>query len=284
MRWLIKTVSLKSGIEVCYAERGDPAGAPLVLLPGYTDSLASFGPLVDALPPWIRTFSLSLRGHGDSTKPESSYDAGELAGDVAAFFDAMALDRAVVLGHSMGSLVARRFAAERPERTAGLVLIGSFLSTHDHPGVEELWRDVAGFRDPIDTAFVRAFQESTVAEPVPPSFLDMVVTESRKVPAHVWRSALAAMRREDHAEGLERIRATTLVVWGDRDAFSDRATQDALASAIPGARLTVLHGAGHAPHWERPSEVAALLAGFGPLVAASASQTHDATIHNTDLS
>ncbi len=284
MRRLIKTVSLRSGIDVCYAERGDPAGAPLVLLPGYTDSLASFGPLVDALPPWIRTLSLSLRGHGRSSKPDSSYDTAELAGDVAGFFGALALDRAVVLGHSMGSVVARRFAAQYPERTRGLILIGSFLSTKDHPGVEELWRDVAGLRDPIDPAFVRAFQESTLAEPVAPSFLDMVVRESLEVPAHVWRSALAAMRREDHAEGLDAIRAPAVVVWGDQDAFSDRAAQGELTSRIRGSRLDVLRGCGHAPHWERPREIANLVAAFEPLVEASASRARETTLSNTDPS
>jgi pimeloyl-ACP methyl ester carboxylesterase len=132
-----------------------------------------------------------------------------------------------------------------------------------NPLARDLWENaVSGLADPVDPGFVREFQESTIAEPVPPGFLDEVVGESLKVPARVWRSALASLLEADHSGELSKIDAPTLVVWGDRDVLAFRDEQEALAAAIPSARLVVYAGTGHALHWEQPERFAADLAAF----------------------
>lgn len=264
---LEKTVSLPTGLEISYAESGDRAGAPLVMLHGYTDSWRSHRRLMAALPSWVRCIALSLRGHGDSAKPRSSYTAAELAGDVLMFLGAIALDRAVVLGHSMSSAVARRVALGAPHRAAGLVLIGSLFDLGNKPGVAELGEALESSGDPVDSALVRAFQESTVYQPIPESFWRSAIAESSKVPLHVWRSAFAAQLREDDSSEVAAIRAPALVVWGEHDVYSTRSEQEALAGALPNAAFAVVGGAGHAPHWEKPSEVASAIAAFPPLRA-----------------
>jgi pimeloyl-ACP methyl ester carboxylesterase len=123
-RPLAKTLTLTGGLELDYAESGDRAGAPLVLLHGDTGSRRSYGRLMAALPPWVRAIALSLRG-GDS--------ATELATDVGVFLDAIALERAVVLGHSRSSAVARALALAAPERVAGLVIVGPLVHLGPEP-------------------------------------------------------------------------------------------------------------------------------------------------------
>ena len=70
----------------------------------------------------------------------------------------------------------------------GLVLLGSYTTLHDNPGVLELWESVVSkLRDPIDPVLVHELQESTLSQPVPQEFIDIIVQESLKVPARVWR-------------------------------------------------------------------------------------------------
>jgi pimeloyl-ACP methyl ester carboxylesterase len=127
----------------------------------------------------------------------------------------------------------------------------------------ELWQSaISQLVDPIDPAFVREFQESTLAQPVPPAHLDMVVQESLKVPARVWRAAFAGFLDDDVAGELGRIAAPTLIAWGARDALCSRRDEDALLAAIARSRLVVYERAGHALHWEEPERFAADLVGF----------------------
>jgi non-heme chloroperoxidase len=97
---------------------------------------------------------------------------------------------------------------------------------------------------------------------VPPAFLDLVVRESLKVPARVWRGAFAGLFEDDFAAELGEIAAPTVAFWGDRDSLARRTDQDALVAGIPGARLVVYEGTGHALHWEEPERFAADLAAF----------------------
>ena len=104
--------------------------------------------------------------------------------------DAIGLPAAVVVGHSMGSMVAQRFAIDHPGRVAGLVLMGGFRTIYRHAGIQEFW-DSALWKlaDPVDPVFVRDFQIGTLARPISPEFLHTVVSESLLVPARVWRAA-----------------------------------------------------------------------------------------------
>jgi non-heme chloroperoxidase len=258
---LEKTLILPGGLEISYAEQGDRSGPALLILHGYTDSFRGSSRLMAQLPDWIRTIALTLRGHGDSTKAISTYRTGEHAADIAQVMDALAIDSAVIAGHSMGSMVAQRFAVDFGARVQGLALLGAFRTLRGNPAVEELWRDgISKLEGPVDRDFVRAFQESTLHKPVPSAFLSMVIDESMKVPAFVWRSALHAIMQEDLTPELAKITARTMLIWGDHDAFIPHADQLELALLLPRAELHVMRGIGHAPHWEDPEAVASMLA------------------------
>src|SRR4051812_47128348 len=97
-----KSVTLRNGIELPYIEQGDPTGVPVILLHGYSDSCYSFYRLLPFLPPSIRAFALTQRGHGDADRPEAGYAPSDFAGDVAQFAEALGLGPVVVVGHSMG--------------------------------------------------------------------------------------------------------------------------------------------------------------------------------------
>jgi non-heme chloroperoxidase len=259
----ISIAELPARVTLSYAHQGDAAGTPMLLLHGVTDSWRSFEPVLPHLPASIRAVAMTQRGHGDSGRPATGYRTRDYADDIAAFVEALGLGPVVVVGHSMGATNAQRFAVDHPELTRALVLVASFPTYRDNATVTDLWEStVARLTDPVDPRFVREFQEGTVARPVAPAFLDMVVGESLKVPARVWRASFEGFLEDDLAGELGRIRAPTLVIWGDRDVLCPRRSQDMLLSEIAGSRLVVYEGAGHAVHWEEPQRFAADLTAF----------------------
>src|SRR5215470_1516791 len=203
MRAVPKAVVLSTGVTLQYAEHGDPAGIPVIMLHGVTDSWHSFEPVLPHLPGSIRALALTQRGHGDADRPGTGYRTRDFAADVAAFMNALGLETAVVLGHSLGSTNALRFAIDFPLRMRGLILVGAFATYRRNSVIAELWNSsVATLADPIDPGFVREFQESTLARPPVPGMVDKAVQESLKVPARVWRAALAGCLEDDFVDGI----------------------------------------------------------------------------------
>lgn len=256
-------ITTSPGVELDVIQSGDPAGVPLLLLHGLSDSNASMRVLTDELPPGIRAIALTQRGHGDSAKPQGPYTTDAFVADAAAVLDRLGVRQAVVFGHSMGSVVAQRFAARHPERTAGLILEGAFPGLKGNPVVDGFYAEaIAPLTDPVDPAFVREFQLSTIARPVPAAFVDLITAESCKLPARAWKQILQDMMGFDTISDLARIKAPTILLWGDRDTFVSREDQDRLLAGINGSGLTVFEGTGHDPHWEEPKRVADMIAVF----------------------
>jgi pimeloyl-ACP methyl ester carboxylesterase len=210
------TIALATGVTLNYLEQGDAGGAPVILLHGYTDSWNTYALVLPLLSSKYHVFALDQRGHGNSSKAACCYDMNEFATDVIAFMDAKGIDKATVVGHSMGSMIAQLLAIHYPE------------------------------------PFVRDFQVSTLHREIPAGFLDKVVSESLKTPAHVWRQALASFVVQNTTGSLTRISAPTLIFWGDRDPYFPRSDQEILSRKIPQATLLIYEQTGHNPHWEQP--------------------------------
>jgi len=120
----------------------------------------------------------------------------------------------------------------------------------------------APLTDPLDPAFVREFQESTLARPLPEAAMNRIVAEGLKALVGVWKAAWAGLLEADLTPDLARIKAPTLLVWGDRDNMALRSVQDILRRSIPNVRFAVFKGAGHAPHWEELERFADLVIDF----------------------
>jgi pimeloyl-ACP methyl ester carboxylesterase/tetratricopeptide (TPR) repeat protein len=268
----VTRVRVGTGVDLDVAQAGPVAGTPVLFLHGYTDSWFSYVPVLERLPAGLRAIVPSQRGHGESERPACCYGIGDFAADAVALLDALGIQRATVVGHSMGSFVAQRLAAERPDRVERLVLIGSGTTLRTEP-VVEFGDYVRGLDDPIPAEFVHEFQAGTVVEAPPAAFMARVVLESARVPARVWREVMAGMLRPDSRTALERIAAPALIVWGEGDELFPRAYQDSLAAALGDARLVAYAATGHAPHWERPARFVEDLSAF---IAAGTPRTNGA--------
>lgn len=253
METAIRKLALKTGVTLEIAEVGASEGAPVILLHGFTDSRRSFEPLLPYLAD-MHAVMPTQRGHGGSDKPAAGYDICDLVDDIEALMDAMAFERAVIVGHSMGAAVACELGAAHPQRVRALVLMGAFADFSNNPGALELRDACAELTDPVPDAFARDFQESTLAAPIPKASLDAFVSESLRVPAHVWRQCSQGFIASDLAGAVARAALPIDVIWGDQDAFCPRADQDVFVAR--GAKLHVLRGVGHAVHWEAPEACA----------------------------
>lgn len=246
-------VQLRTGVRIHYAEQGDAKGQPVILLHGLTDSWFSFSRVLPLFGANYRVYALDLRGHGNSQRPAQGYRMADFAADVLAFMDAMNIDAATLVGHSMSSFIVQRIAQDAPQRVTRLVLVGS-ATTARNAETLQFQQTVNQLQDPVPAKFAEDFQIATIHQPLPKEFLQRVVAESLKLPAHVWRAALAGMLATDGKPRLAKIKIPTLILWGDQDAFFPKSEQQRLAAGLSRGVLKIYADTGHALHWERPEQ------------------------------
>lgn len=116
--------------------------------------------------------------------------------------------------------------------------------------------------DPVDPAFAREFQSSTVGAAVPAGFFETMVAEAQRLPARAWREFAAQPYDESIVAGLRSVHAPALLLWGDADTIFDHADQAALLERLPASGLLEYPGTGHALHWEQPERFARDLVAF----------------------
>jgi non-heme chloroperoxidase len=247
---------LPDRVRLPYVENGDQAGVPVVLLHALADSWRSFERVLPHLPASLRSIAVTQRGHGDADRPAAGYRVENFASDLLQFLDALRLDAAVLVASSSAGLTVQRFAVDHPERTLGLVFIGSPRSLGDKPSAAEFVTALSPFTDHVDRSFVEELLDATLARSLPPEFRATLIAENMKVPARVWKATVTGLLEAVPAVESGTITAPTLIIWGDRDRFLPRGDQEALAAAIAGSQLVVYEGAGHAVHWEEPERVA----------------------------
>jgi non-heme chloroperoxidase len=236
-------VRLSTGIRLRYAEQGGGPGEPIILLHGLSDSWFSFSRVLPLLSAQRTVYALDQRGHGDSDKPTSGYAMRDLAADVIAFMDAKRIDRATVLGHSMGSFVAQQVALAAPQRVSKLILVGSTTAPRMIAGMADLDSIIRTMKDKVPTEFLR-------------EFIDRAVQESTKLPAYAWRGLLDGLLAADPPVALGTSGIPTLLVWGEQDTYAVASEQSALVALVRTATLKAYPNTGHAPHWERPATFA----------------------------
>ena len=251
----LRRIKLSTGVQLEYAEQGDPSGIPVILLHGFTDSWQSFEPVLPYLPASLHVFALSQRGHGNSSKRATSYKAEDFAQDVAAFIKDKRLGPAVIVGHSMGSTNAQCFVSHYPGLTRALILVGSFAG-FDKPMVHEFKTVIDGLNDPVDSTFIVEFQKSTLTRPISAERFQAIVKESLKVPAHVWKGVAAGWASAEYLNALQKFDKPALIIWGDKDAYCPKEDQLLLNKALSNSTLLVYEGTGHANHWEEPEHFA----------------------------
>jgi 3-oxoadipate enol-lactonase len=251
------------GLTVHYETTGPVGAPPVVLIHSLGTNLHLWDAQVPALAERYRVVRYDLRGHGLSAQPpQREFTVADLAGDLDALLDALAIPRTSVVGLSIGGTIAQRFAAAYPARVERLVL----AATGSRVGTAASWseRIVTVERDGmgalVEGTMTRWFSERTRAED--PVLVDGFRQMLERTPVAGYVGCCAALRDADLHDDDARIEAPTLVIAGTADTSTPPATGAALQAAIPGARLAVIEGAAHIINADRPTEFLTLLEDF----------------------
>jgi pimeloyl-ACP methyl ester carboxylesterase len=254
-----------NGIEIAFESHGE-GERPLVLVHGFTGFREDFATQLPELARHGRVLAPDLRGHGESARGEAaSYRFETLVGDLLGFLAALGVERADVLGHSMGGMVALRAALAAPERIASLVL----MSTSAAPlgFIDRAQLALAGrvAREAGMAALAQILRARAADDAARGEADRRVEREWGEERFWAWRTArvaamdpaayeplgLALAGQEDLTPRLAAIACPTAVLVGELDR-DFRGPSDALARGLPDARLHVLPRAGHQPQHEAP--------------------------------
>jgi pimeloyl-ACP methyl ester carboxylesterase len=198
-----------------------------------------------------RVIAVDLPGHG-ATGGAGCQRVEQYADWVVAGLDALGLDRVVLVGHSMGGAIGQALALGRPERLAGLALVGTGARLRVLPRILALLGE--GSPGGLDLLGGLAYSPRTAPEAVAGAEQAL-----RETPLAVTLGDLLACDRFDVIGRLEAVRTPTLVVVGRDDRLTPPKYAALLARTIPGACLVEIEGAGHFPQLEQPAAVNAAL-------------------------
>jgi pimeloyl-ACP methyl ester carboxylesterase len=218
------------GVPLHYQVAG--AGEPVILVHGLSGSTRWWARNVPALARHFRVYVVDLIGFGQS-RGRHPFVLEQAGDSLARWMELADIGRASIVGHSMGGFIALDLAAEFPDRIERLVLVDAAVL----PRQGGYARHALGL--------VRALRH------MPLGFLPILITDTwRAGPVTILKAAGDLLTADVRPE-LARVRAPTLLVWGEHDALVPVPIGEELRGALPQARLVVLKGAGHNPMWDR---------------------------------
>jgi pimeloyl-ACP methyl ester carboxylesterase len=265
------------GHRVSYRRGGD--GPALLLLHGITNSSETWERVAPRLAEHFTLIAPDLLGHGQSATPRGDYSLGAHASGVRDVLTALGIERATVVGHSLGGGIAMQFAYQFPERCERLVLVSSGgLGREVHPLLRAASLPGADFVLPALTSagliglgrgvgeLLRKARLSPGedVEVLARGFASLDNPGSRQAFLQTVRSVIEPSGQRVSAEDRLTLAALlpTLIVWGERDSIIPVAHGAAAHRAMPGSRFEVFPDAGHMPHDADPERFAALLIEF----------------------
>lgn len=251
-----------NGIDIHYEVSG--RGPWLVLSHSLCCDGSMWTPQLAALEPHFSVLRFDTRGHGGSDAPAGPYTFDQLCDDVLGLLDTLKIGRAHFCGLSMGGMIGQHLALKAPERIDRLVLADT--TSRMPPEARPLWAErIRVARTQGMAAHVQPTLERWFTAPyraAHPEVMERIGALIRATPVAGYVGCAEAISRIDVTDRLKGIRAPTLVIVGDQDLGTPPAMSEAIAAAIPGARLEVIAGASHLSNIEQAQAFNRLLLDF----------------------
>jgi len=242
-------VSLASGLRVHYYDRG--SGMPVVFLHGAGPGAGAWANFSQNFAAFeqagVRCIGLDMPGFGHSDKPESlQYNDDTFDRTLLEFFDAIGLDRAILLGNSLGGAISLRFALDHPERVLGLILMapGGVEERETYFQMTGVQTMVQTFQSgPMDLAAMRKVMSLQMFNPerIPAGLLEQRVEVAKLQPSTLF----STMRVANMTERLREIQCPVLGFWGVNDQFNPHTGALKITEACPRSRFVLLSQCGH---------------------------------------
>ena len=239
---------------------GPPSGPPLVLIHALGTDLHIWDEVIPLLPPGLRILRFDLRGHGASDVPPAPYAMGTLIRDTERLMDHFALKDSVILGLSIGGLIAQGLAVKRLDLIRAMIL----SNTAARISRPEQWQ--------ARIAAVRATGMGSLADATMERWLGRKWRDHPALPAlrktflatdpEGWMGCAAAISGTDFFETTATLTLPTLAIAGANDGSTPPDLVRETAALIRGHRFALMRGTGHIPPVEKPAEYAALIGQF----------------------
>lgn len=254
----IKTTSGSLHAEV----QGPVTGPAVIFANSLGTDLRIWDQVLPLLPAGLRILRYDKRGHGLSDIARGEWGMGDHVADAAAVMEWAGARDAVIIGLSVGGMIAQGLAAERPDLIRGMVL----CDTGAKIGAPDMWGDrikalrVDGLEAMADTILERWFSRSFRTDR--PAALAIWRNMLTRTPLEGYINVCAAIAETDLKESTSRLRIPTAVMVGDEDGSTPPDLVRETADLIPGSAFHIIRGAGHLPCIEQPEATAALISDF----------------------
>jgi len=266
-----KTLTV-NGLSLHYLEWGKPEAPPIVCVHGYTSSAEAFNAPARHLQDRYRILALDVRGHGESAwSPTGAYRYADQASDLAAFAGQFGLDKFVLVGTSMGGIIAMAYAAEHAEQLRGLVI--NDLGPDAEVGTQRITQMVGSRPDEFATleeamAYRRSASPILAARSAEDQH-ELALGVLRRGAGGKWRWKMDPdyiRQRVEHGPPvrpplwpvLQALGCPTLLVWGTESDVLSEAQARRMVDTLPRGELVRVPGIGHAPTLVEPVVLAAL--------------------------
>jgi pimeloyl-ACP methyl ester carboxylesterase len=250
-------------VRIAWERRG--GGSPVVLIHGLGYARWGWEPVADGLAEAFEIVLLDNRGIGESDAPPGPYTVSEMAADVLGVLDEAGIERAHVVGTSLGGMIAQELALTAPARVDRLVLV---CTTPGGPNAAPMPAQTVALiaeaptLDPL--VALRRFVENALAPDPAEETVERVLAHRLRTaqPPAAWAAQAAAGASFDAWDRLHALTATSLVVHGTADVVVDPANSRLLVERIAGARLEWFEGCGHLLFWEQPERFVSVVGEF----------------------
>jgi pimeloyl-ACP methyl ester carboxylesterase len=243
-------------MQLSFEQHG--SGPAVVMIHGFGGSKAVWQPQIQEFSRRYRVITLDLPGHGDSPRPEGDqhYSPAACAEELRLLLDDLEIQRAVLVGQSMGTFVSQIFCHAHPARVRALVLNGALAGSppagvQRGPWVEEIVKR-------IEARGIRAYMEELVpnffSSSPDPSLVKVATQEACKLAQHAAVAYCRAVSGLSISNRLSDIGAPTLLIVGAEDGRTPVEESERMNRALPDSWLKILKGAGHLANVEKPAE------------------------------
>lgn len=250
MTFELRTVAGEPALT--YADTGPDRPDAVVLLHSLGTDHRMWRDQAAALRARHRVVAPDCRGHGGSGWAEP-VDTGAWVSDLDRVLDAARIERAALVGVSLGGIQAVAYAAARPHRVTAVVIADSFAELP----ADVAETKIAGLAGQAEADGMAAVADAYVADTFtlapPPDGAEPVRAAIAGMDARAYAASVRACFGARVADRLAAVRAPALVLWGDADTKTPRARSEQIAAGIPGARLREIPGAGHLSNLENPA-------------------------------
>ncbi len=247
-------------VTLHYDDTGSGA-PPLLFVHGWACESSHFAAQVKHFSPRHRTVTVDLRGHGRSDSPRQDYTIAGFADDVAWMCRELGLEHPVVVGHSMGGMVAVELAATLPDLASAVIAVDSGLVLNSAPAMKMRAIDAKALESTSD-------YDSEVRKLIDSMFIDADNPENRRrisegmaaVPRHVAASAMRSISEWDATSALTACRFPLMHIT------TRRPPDPAITELVPGIMQGMTVGSGHFAQVEVPDQVNAMIDRFLEIV------------------